>query len=109
MNPKSGFVSPQFHLVFDDNVETVPHLCSGTVPENWAQLVPTSKENSIEEFYDVIKNWFKGGLYPSSEPRAASNHKTSPLATSQPNSGPTSYCGLSYPVSLDNGLVSRTL
>ena len=36
MNPKTGIVSPQFHLLFDDNFETVPHLRAGTVPENWA-------------------------------------------------------------------------
>ena len=39
MNPKTGLVSSQFHLVFDDNFETVPHLRAGTVPENWADLV----------------------------------------------------------------------
>ena len=26
MNPKSGLVYPKFHLVFDENFETVPHL-----------------------------------------------------------------------------------
>ena len=34
MNPKTGLVSSQFHLVFDDNIETVPHLRAGTVSEN---------------------------------------------------------------------------
>ena len=34
MNPKTGLVSPEFHLVFDDNFETVPDLRAGTVPEN---------------------------------------------------------------------------
>ena len=43
MNPKSGLESPQFHLVFDENFETVPHLRAGTVPENWEELVPSSK------------------------------------------------------------------
>ena len=32
MNPKTGLVSPQFNLVFDDNFETVPQLRAGTVP-----------------------------------------------------------------------------
>ena len=43
MNPKSGLVSSQFHLVFDDNLETVPPLQDGTVPENWEELVASSK------------------------------------------------------------------
>ena len=37
MNPNSGLVYPQFHLVFDDNFETVPHLQAGTVPKNWPE------------------------------------------------------------------------
>ena len=37
MNTKSGLISPQFHLVFDEIFETVPHLWAGTVPENWSE------------------------------------------------------------------------
>ena len=58
MNPKTGLVSPQFHLVFDDNFETVPHLCAGTVPENWSDLVTISIEKSTEGFYGITKTWF---------------------------------------------------
>ena len=50
MNPKTGLVSPQFHLVFGDNFETVPHLRSGTVPDNWSDLVTNSREKSTEVF-----------------------------------------------------------
>ena len=32
MNPKYGLVHPQFHLVFNENFETVPHLRARTVP-----------------------------------------------------------------------------
>ncbi|KAL7447818.1 hypothetical protein ACHAXS_000095, partial [Conticribra weissflogii] len=35
LNPKTGLVSPQFHVVFDDEFTTVPHLRKGTVPPNW--------------------------------------------------------------------------
>ena len=58
MNLKTGLVSPQFHLVFDDNFETVPHLRAGTVPENWSDLVTNSREKSTEGFYDITKTWF---------------------------------------------------
>ena len=60
MNPKTGLVSPQFHLVFDDNFETVPFLRTGTVPENWADLVTNSIEKSTEGFYNLTKTWFDG-------------------------------------------------
>ena len=55
LNPKTGLVSPQFHVVFDDNFETVPHLRSGTVPENWSHLVQNNKQQSFDGFYDVTK------------------------------------------------------
>ena len=65
MNPKSGLVSPQFNLVFDDNFETVPHIWDGTVLQNWAELVASSKEKSIEGFYEVTKTWFEGVVDPA--------------------------------------------
>ena len=55
MNPMSGLVSLQFHLVFHDNTKIVPHLQAGIFPENWAELVDSSKEKSIGGFYDVTK------------------------------------------------------
>ena len=44
LNPKTRRVSPKFHVIFDDNFETVPHLRSGTMPENWSQLVQNNKQ-----------------------------------------------------------------
>ena len=60
MNLKTGLVSPQFHLMFDDNFETVPHIRAGTVPDNWADLVTNSRKNNTEGFYDITKTWFDG-------------------------------------------------
>ena len=74
MNIKYGLVSPKFHLVFDDNFETVPHLWAVKVQENWADLFASSKENSIEGFYDVTKIWFEGKVDPSADPQDANNH-----------------------------------
>ena len=39
LNPKTGLVSPQFHVVFDDNFTTIPHLRVGSMPSNLEQLV----------------------------------------------------------------------
>ena len=36
LNPKTGLISPQFHVVVDDDFSTVPSLRSGTVPANGA-------------------------------------------------------------------------
>ena len=88
MNPKTGRVSPQFHLVFDDNFETVPHLRAGTVSENWSELVTNSRENSTEGFYYITKTWFYGEVditadSPATSIPSAAMQKTS-AAMQQP-------------------------
>ena len=35
LNLSTGHVSPQFHVVFDDNFETVSDLEAGSVPKRW--------------------------------------------------------------------------
>ena len=42
LNPRTGHVSPQFHVVYDDDFTTVPYLRSIDVPPHWAQLVKAS-------------------------------------------------------------------
>ncbi len=59
LNPKTGLVSPQFHVVFDDDFSTVPHLRKGTVPPNWEKLVSGSGERSTDEFFDLQHTWFE--------------------------------------------------
>jgi hypothetical protein len=44
LNPQTGHISPQFHVVFDDNFTTVPYLWTATVPPHWAELVCTSSK-----------------------------------------------------------------
>ena len=59
LNPKTGLVSPQYHVVFDDDFTTVPHLRKGTMPSNWETLVKNSREKSTDEFYDLTKTWLE--------------------------------------------------
>jgi len=59
LNPKTGLVSPQYHVVFDDDFTTVPHLRKGTVPSNWKTLVDNSREKNTDEFYNLTKTWFE--------------------------------------------------
>ena len=54
LNPKPGSVLPQFHVVFGDNVSTVPSLHTVKLPDNWKR-VKNSREKSAEGFYDVTK------------------------------------------------------
>ena len=58
LNTNTGLVSPQFHVVFDDNFKTVPHLRKVTFPLNWNKLVIGSREKSTDEFFGLTKTWF---------------------------------------------------
>ena len=42
LNPETGLVSPQFCVVFDDEVSTVPFMSKGKIPPNWTYLVQRS-------------------------------------------------------------------
>ena len=44
LNPRTGHFSPQYHVAFNNDFSTVPHMRSGTVPNNWADLVKRSSE-----------------------------------------------------------------
>ena len=43
-NPTTGRVSPQYHVVFEDDFYTVPYMKAGTLPPNWEDLVKYSSE-----------------------------------------------------------------
>ncbi len=56
LNPQTGHVSPQFHVVFDDHFMTVPFMEKNEVPPHWAQLVENLQEKVTEEHYELEKN-----------------------------------------------------
>jgi hypothetical protein len=43
LNPNTGHVSPQFHVVYDDDFTTVAHLRHEKEPPNWTHLYNTSR------------------------------------------------------------------
>ena len=45
LNPRTGLVSPQYHVIFDDTFSTIGHLKSDAVPPNWHHLVENCSEN----------------------------------------------------------------
>ena len=95
LNPTTGHVSPQFHIVFDDTFSTGPYMRPGTVPEHRQSLVHNSTEISTDKSFDIAKTWFEGVEDTSkSSPRDAPINSQSsdplPLASedaSQPNEG----------------------
>ena len=67
LNPKTGLVSPQFHVVYDDQFTTVPNMRNLTVPSNWAQLVKNSSELVTTEQFDLTKTWFEAQDDPAAD------------------------------------------
>jgi len=63
LNPRTGHVSPQFHVVFDDHFTTVPFMEKNEVPPHWAKLIENSREKVTEEHYELAKTW----LFPDPE------------------------------------------
>ena len=60
LNPSTGHVSPQFHVVFDDLFSTIDALNNGYKPENWEILYKTSTEFVGEEVLKVAQDWQQG-------------------------------------------------
>ena len=59
LNPSTGLVSPKYHVVFDDDFTTAPHLIKGTVPSNWEKLVLGSRERSTDELFYLTQTWMQ--------------------------------------------------
>ena len=52
-NPTTIRVSPQYHVVFDDNFTTVSYMEADTLQPNWQELIEHSSEMATTE--DVFK------------------------------------------------------
>ena len=68
LNPATGHVSPQFHLVFDDDFTTVESMRNGTVPQNWCELVSKSSERATAEDFNLSNTWFKQNIHDPDDP-----------------------------------------
>ena len=67
-----GHVSPQYHLVFDDDFTTVDSMKLGRIPMNWAKLVETQCElaTTTTTTYKHLPKWEEqtAKAYPSTLP-----------------------------------------
>ena len=59
LDPSTGHVSAQFHVVFDDNFLTVPHLQNVTQPPSLSKLCQTSSELAKHTEYNVAQAWLQ--------------------------------------------------
>ena len=58
-NPTTGRVSPQYHVVFDDDFTTVPYMEAGTVPPHWDDLVRNNTEKATPDDVILADTWAK--------------------------------------------------
>ena len=76
LNPRTGNVFPQYHLVFDDDFTTVPYLNSNAenseVPSHWQALCESSTGRSTSESFDLDDTWFQKELENQAEKATAS-------------------------------------
>ena len=56
LNSRTGHISPQLHVIFDENFTKVPYLMTSTVPTKWETLVSQSSELVIDEPFVTTKN-----------------------------------------------------
>ena len=56
-NPRTGRVSPQYHVVFDDTFSTVPYMDAGTHPPHWEDLLRHSSEKATDEDFELAQDW----------------------------------------------------
>jgi hypothetical protein len=66
-NPRTGHISPQYHVVFDEDFTIVPFMSSGTVPPNWAELVKLSTECATYENYKLSDSWTSEWQVPGAD------------------------------------------
>jgi len=91
-NPKTGRVSPQYHVVFDDTFSTVPYMDAGTVPPHWEDLLKDSTEKATDEEFSLAEDWMESiERVPGDHPNVSAGSRiTDPFAviTEESNTSP---------------------
>ena len=75
LNPTTLRVSPQYHIVFDDEFTTVPFMRNGEIPPHWTDLVKCSVELTTDADFDLATSW--ANSYITSNPISIAEEGTS--------------------------------
>ena len=63
-NHTTGTVNDQYHVLFNDDVYTMPYMKSGTIPPNWEDLIKYSSEMATRKYVKFSGTWLND---PSAE------------------------------------------
>ena len=70
-NNRTGHVSPQYHVVFDNTFSTVEHTGKGTDLGNWKKLLEEQSELATQETINISKEWHRNEYSSTPLPREA--------------------------------------
>ena len=57
MSPTTGNLSPQFHVVFDNEFSTLPFLRQQQTPPHWSTLVNQSRYLATDQSFELSNQW----------------------------------------------------
>eukprot|EP00957_Ditylum_brightwellii_P172067 13099401-Ditylum_brightwellii.AAC.1 len=57
---QTAHVSPQYHIVFDDEFSTVPYLQSQETPYDWADFDAKHTEKATDQAFNLAFTWYEG-------------------------------------------------
>jgi hypothetical protein len=55
-NQRTGQVSPQYHVIFDDTFSTVPYMDAGTVAPHWDDLLRQSTKKATNKNFKLAQD-----------------------------------------------------
>ena len=59
LNPVTGHVSQQYHVVYDKTFSTVSHMRDETIPPTWYKMCKNSVDSETSNTFDLAEIWFK--------------------------------------------------
>ena len=68
LNPVTGHVSPQYHVVYDETFSKVSHMRDETIPPTWDEMCKNSVKSATSDASDLAELWFKHMTVTSEDP-----------------------------------------
>ena len=59
LNPVTGHVSPQYHVIYDETSSTLSHMRDKTIHPTWDDMCKNSIESATRDAFDLADLWSK--------------------------------------------------
>ncbi len=79
-NPSTGHVSPQYHVIFDDDFTMVPYIEPGMIPPHWSDLVHSSSELASKHALNLAQAWLGSTGQDNTKLQSTDNPVVDPFA-----------------------------